>query len=172
MYSRHHCKRYHRWAAVNGMQRSGRRANRPSLCRRLATEKRDTCREATRSMSSSSLFSPEEGSDLSDLSDDDNAANKTYELRILEGESSLAVANSWFLCKQDAISNKIPLKIKMDHLKFKLEIVEALSASPPTNRSILANDEDNSVIIPLAKRSKCYNPPAIHVMAFILAISG
>ncbi|GFT02201.1 uncharacterized protein K02A2.6 [Trichonephila clavipes] len=61
MYSRHHCKRYHRWAAVNGMQRSGRRANRPSLCRRLATEKRDTCREATRSMSSSSLFSPEEG---------------------------------------------------------------------------------------------------------------
>ncbi|GFW34558.1 hypothetical protein TNCV_951881 [Trichonephila clavipes] len=27
-------------------------------------------------------------SDLSDLSDDDNAANKTYELRILEGELS------------------------------------------------------------------------------------
>ncbi|GFW01258.1 histone-lysine N-methyltransferase SETMAR [Trichonephila clavipes] len=53
----------------------------------------------------------------------------------------------------------------MDGLKFKLEIVEALSASPPANRSILT---DNSVVIPLAKRSKRYNPPTIHVMAFIL----
>ncbi|GFT15073.1 hypothetical protein TNCV_4316511 [Trichonephila clavipes] len=40
----------------------------------------------------------------------------------------LAVANSWFQCKQDAISNKIPPKIKMDRLKFELEIVEALAA--------------------------------------------
>ncbi|GFX61571.1 uncharacterized protein TNCV_2745461 [Trichonephila clavipes] len=84
----------------------------------------------------------------------------------------VTVANSWFLCKQDAISNKIPVKIKMDRLKFKLEIVEALSVSPPTNRSILTDDEDNSVVIPLAKRSKRYNPPATHVMAFILAIPG
>ncbi|GFX98407.1 uncharacterized protein TNCV_4001761 [Trichonephila clavipes] len=77
-----------------------------------------------------------------------------------------------FLCKQDAISNKIPLKIKMEHLKFKLEIVEALSASSPTSKSILTDDEDNSVVIPLAKRLKRYNPPAIHLMAFILAIPG
>ncbi|GFT83167.1 hypothetical protein TNCV_2129781 [Trichonephila clavipes] len=56
----------------------------------------------------------------------------------------------------------------MDHLQFKLEIVEALSASPPTNKSILIDYEDNSVVIPLAKRSKRYNPPAIHVMDFIL----
>ncbi|GFV04829.1 uncharacterized protein TNCV_5047931 [Trichonephila clavipes] len=84
----------------------------------------------------------------------------------------LAVANSWFQCKQDAISNKIPLKIKMDRLKFKLEIVEALSTSPPTKKSILTDDEVNSVVIPLAKRSKLYNPPAVNVMAFILAIPG
>ncbi|GFV74876.1 uncharacterized protein TNCV_1041141 [Trichonephila clavipes] len=81
-----------------------------------------------------------------------------------------AVANSWFLCKQNAISNKILLKIKMDRLKFELEIVEALSASPPTNKSILTDDEDNSVVVRLAKRSKHYSPHAVHVMAFILAI--
>ncbi|GFU59285.1 hypothetical protein TNCV_4198071 [Trichonephila clavipes] len=39
---------------------------------------------------------------------------------------NLAVANSWFQSKQDAILHKIPQKIKMDGLKFKLEIVEAL----------------------------------------------
>ncbi|GFX00640.1 uncharacterized protein TNCV_2236471 [Trichonephila clavipes] len=82
----------------------------------------------------------------------------------------LAVANSWFLCKQDAILNKIPLKIKMDGLKLKLEIVEALRGSPPTNKSILTDDEDNNVVIPLTKRSKGYNPPAIHVTTFILTI--
>ncbi|GFS80827.1 uncharacterized protein TNCV_1334551 [Trichonephila clavipes] len=85
---------------------------------------------------------------------------------------ALAVTNSWFLCKQDAISNKIPLKIKMDRLKFKLEIVEELSAFPFTNKSILTDDEDNSVVIPLVKISKRYNSPAIHVMAFILANPG
>ncbi|GFV56586.1 putative DD41D transposase [Trichonephila clavipes] len=36
----------------------------------------------------------------------------------------------------------------MDRLKFKLEIFEALSASPPTNKSILTDHEDNSVVIP------------------------
>ncbi|GFX69491.1 uncharacterized protein TNCV_380601 [Trichonephila clavipes] len=82
------------------------------------------------------------------------------------------VANSWFLCKQDAISNKTPLTIEMDRLKFKLEIFEALSASPPTYKSIFTHDEDNSVAIPLAKRLKRNNPPAIHIMAFILAIPG
>ncbi|GFS71941.1 uncharacterized protein TNCV_1702151 [Trichonephila clavipes] len=76
------------------------------------------------------------------------------------------------MCKQDAISNHVPLKIKMDRSKFKLEIIEALSASPPTNKSILTDDEDNSVVIPLAKRPKRYNPPVIHVMAFILDIPG
>ncbi|GFU82935.1 hypothetical protein TNCV_2967541 [Trichonephila clavipes] len=58
----------------------------------------------------------------------------------------------------------------MDRLKFKLEIVEALSTSPPTKKSILTDDEVNSVVIPLAKRSKLYNPAAVNVMAFILAI--
>ncbi|GFU26243.1 hypothetical protein TNCV_5106531 [Trichonephila clavipes] len=84
----------------------------------------------------------------------------------------LSVANSWFLCKQDAISNKIPPKIKMDRLKFKLEIIEALADSPPTNKNILTYDGDNSAVIPLARRSKCHKPPAIHAMAFILGISG
>ncbi|GFT20771.1 hypothetical protein TNCV_941291 [Trichonephila clavipes] len=52
-----------------------------------------------------------------------------------------------------------------------LGIVKALSDSPPSNKLILIDDdEDNSVVIPLAKRSNRYNPPAIHVMAFILAI--
>ncbi|GFT86249.1 uncharacterized protein TNCV_3257981 [Trichonephila clavipes] len=74
--------------------------------------------------------------------------------------------------KQDAISNKIPLKIKIYRLKFKLEIVEALSTSPPTDKSILTDDEANSLVIPLAKRSKRYNPPDIHVMAFNLTIPG
>ncbi|GFX52274.1 uncharacterized protein TNCV_4801311 [Trichonephila clavipes] len=92
--------------------------------------------------------------------------------RYLSQCSCEAVSNSWFLCNQDAISNRIPLKIKMDRLKFKLEIVEALSASPPTNKSILNDYEDSSVEIPLAKRSKRYNLPAIYVMAFILATPG
>ncbi|GFV41695.1 hypothetical protein TNCV_3628461 [Trichonephila clavipes] len=42
----------------------------------------------------------------------------------------------------------------MDRLKFKLEIVEPLSASPPTKKSILDDDEDNSVVIPLAKKDR------------------
>ncbi|GFW70315.1 putative DD41D transposase [Trichonephila clavipes] len=50
--------------------------------------------------------------------------------------------------------------------------MEALSASLPTNRSILTDDEDNSVVIPLAKRSKRYNPPITHVKAFIPAFPG
>ncbi|GFW75650.1 uncharacterized protein TNCV_4428331 [Trichonephila clavipes] len=83
-----------------------------------------------------------------------------------------SVSNSWSLCKQSAISNKIPSKIKMDRLKFKLEIVEALAASPPTNKRILTDDEDGKVTIPIAKRSKCYNPPSIYVMALILTIPG
>ncbi|GFS49197.1 hypothetical protein TNCV_2410381 [Trichonephila clavipes] len=44
--------------------------------------------------------------------------------------------------------------------------------SPPANKSILTDDEDNSVVIPLARRSKRYNPPAIDVKPFILAIPG
>ncbi|GFW43330.1 putative transposable element [Trichonephila clavipes] len=57
----------------------------------------------------------------------------------------------------------------MDRLKFKLVIVKALSAYPPTNKSILTDDEDNSVVIPLAKRSKRCNPPAIHVMRILFS---
>ncbi|GFX37222.1 uncharacterized protein TNCV_994971 [Trichonephila clavipes] len=53
-----------------------------------------------------------------------------------------------------------------------VEIVEALSASPSTNKSILTVDEDNSVVIPHAKISKRYNPPAVFAMFFILAIPG
>ncbi|GFV35981.1 uncharacterized protein TNCV_2867391 [Trichonephila clavipes] len=82
--------------------------------------------------------------------------------------SKIDVSNSWYLSKQDAISNKIPLKVKT----FKVDIVEALSASPPTNKSVLTDDEDNSVVITLAKRWKHYNPPAIHVMTLILATLG
>ncbi|GFV39995.1 uncharacterized protein TNCV_4412261 [Trichonephila clavipes] len=88
----------------------------------------------------------------------------------------LAVTNSWLLCKRDGISNKIPENIKVDRLKFKFEIVEALAASLslslPTKKSILTDDEVNSVVISLAKRPKRYNPSAMHVMAFILAIPG
>ncbi|GFS97389.1 hypothetical protein TNCV_733311 [Trichonephila clavipes] len=50
--------------------------------------------------------------------------------------------------------------------------VQALAASPPTNKSILTDDGDDNVVISLAKRSKFYNPPAIHVMSFILAFPG
>ncbi|PRD30020.1 UNVERIFIED_CONTAM: hypothetical protein NCL1_27669 [Trichonephila clavipes] len=53
-----------------------------------------------------------------------------------------------------------------------VKIVETISTSPLTNKSILTDDEDNNVVIPLAKRSERYNPPAIHVMTFILAIPG
>ncbi|GFS47138.1 hypothetical protein TNCV_2053181 [Trichonephila clavipes] len=52
------------------------------------------------------------------------------------------------------------------------KIVEALSPSPPNNKSILSDVEDNSVAIPLAKRSRRYNPPATHAMVFIRAIPG
>ncbi|GFS96841.1 uncharacterized protein TNCV_4177551 [Trichonephila clavipes] len=82
----------------------------------------------------------------------------------------MTVANSWFLCKPGAMSNEIPLKIKMDRLKFKLETAEALSASLPTSKRILTDEEDNRDIIPLAKRSTRYNPIPIHVIAFILVI--
>ncbi|GFX07750.1 hypothetical protein TNCV_4160191 [Trichonephila clavipes] len=49
------------------------------------------------------------------------------------------------------ISNKIPPKTKMDRLKFKLEIVEESAAFPPTYKSILTDEEDNSVVIPPTK---------------------
>ncbi|GFX12694.1 uncharacterized protein TNCV_3158151 [Trichonephila clavipes] len=55
----------------------------------------------------------------------------------------------------------------MDRIKFKLEIVEALSAFAPTNKSILSDNEDNRVVCnSTRKEPKRYNPPAIHVMAF------
>ncbi|GFV30635.1 hypothetical protein TNCV_2865741 [Trichonephila clavipes] len=48
----------------------------------------------------------------------------------------------------------------MDTLKFKLVIIEALAASSPTNKSILADNENGSVVILPAKRLKHYNPSA------------
>ncbi|GFX97952.1 hypothetical protein TNCV_4906031 [Trichonephila clavipes] len=52
------------------------------------------------------------------------------------------------------------------------EIVDVLAASPSTNKFILTDDKDNGVVIPLSKGSKRHNPPAVHVMAFILVIPG
>ncbi|GFU63447.1 uncharacterized protein TNCV_44931 [Trichonephila clavipes] len=43
--SLHPYKQWRRWSTFNGRQRSGRRANRPPLRRRLATVNRDTCRQ-------------------------------------------------------------------------------------------------------------------------------
>ncbi|GFW83714.1 uncharacterized protein TNCV_668271 [Trichonephila clavipes] len=86
--------------------------------------------------------------------------------------SSDAVANSWFVCKQDAISYKISSKIKVDRLKFTLEVVVALEASPTTNKSIFTDDEDNSVFNSTHKKIEVFNPPAIYVIPFILAIPG
>ncbi|GFV90720.1 hypothetical protein TNCV_2224361 [Trichonephila clavipes] len=51
-------------------------------------------------------------------------------------------------------------KLKVDVLKFKLKIVEALVASELTNKNILTDDEDDSDLILPATRSKHYNPPA------------
>ncbi|PRD22441.1 UNVERIFIED_CONTAM: hypothetical protein NCL1_49080 [Trichonephila clavipes] len=76
-----------------------------------------------------------------------------------------AVTNSWFQCKQDAISNKIPPKIKTDHLKFKLEVVEALAASPSANKSI-STDENNSVV-----RERFHSQKDQSVMIHMLEIS-
>ncbi|GFW92387.1 uncharacterized protein TNCV_4920161 [Trichonephila clavipes] len=59
--SMRHCKRCRRWSTFNGRQRSGRRANRPSLRRRLATVKCDTCRPVAQQwclLTAVGLFSP------------------------------------------------------------------------------------------------------------------
>ncbi|GFS49723.1 hypothetical protein TNCV_4344311 [Trichonephila clavipes] len=73
----------------------------------------------------------------------------------------IAKANSWFQYEQDVISNvKFLQKLKMDLLKFKLEIAEALSTSTPTNKSILTDEENDSAVILPTIRSKYYNPPA------------
>ncbi|GFX03870.1 hypothetical protein TNCV_4677751 [Trichonephila clavipes] len=58
----------------------------------------------------------------------------------------LAVTNPWLQYKQDTISNKIPPKIKMDFIKFKFEVAEVLAESPPTNKSIFTDDEDDSAV--------------------------
>ncbi|GFW65239.1 hypothetical protein TNCV_395051 [Trichonephila clavipes] len=50
----------------------------------------------------------------------------------------------------------------MDRLQYKLGIFEALSACLPTNKSILTDDEDNRVVIPLVKRWNHYNPPSFN----------
>ncbi|GFV62436.1 hypothetical protein TNCV_1723771 [Trichonephila clavipes] len=68
-------------------------------------------------------------SEVNDLSEDDYAANKTYEPRKLERESSSDESNE----KKN---------------------METLAASPSTTNSILTNDEDDSVVIPLAKKAK------------------
>ncbi|GFS99174.1 hypothetical protein TNCV_1600191 [Trichonephila clavipes] len=84
----------------------------------------------------------------------------------------LSAGKSSFVFKYNENTSSFYLspKVKMDRLKFKLEMVEALSTSPPINKRILTVDENNRVVIALAKRSKRYNLPAVHAMAFILAI--
>ncbi|GFW70684.1 hypothetical protein TNCV_2922391 [Trichonephila clavipes] len=48
----------------------------------------------------------------------------------------------------------------MDRLKFKLEIFGLSSASPPTNKTILTDDEENNVVeFHSQKDRKRYNPP-------------
>ncbi|GFT00388.1 hypothetical protein TNCV_1981381 [Trichonephila clavipes] len=76
-----------------------------------------------------------------------------------------------------ALPDKVNLKDSLDTLSDLQDEAEKTKLSflvllPPTNKSILTDEEDNSAGIPLAKRSKRYNPPAIHVMAFTLAIPG
>ncbi|GFY31416.1 hypothetical protein TNCV_4989751 [Trichonephila clavipes] len=109
-----------------------------------------------------------EGESSSDDSDGNICNGKTILDHLLLSKSLehitfivSAVPNYQFQYKQGAISNKIALKIKMDLLKFKLEIAEAraLAVSSPTNKSMLTADEYESVVIPPAKRSKYYNPP-------------
>ncbi|GFV80989.1 hypothetical protein TNCV_2269731 [Trichonephila clavipes] len=76
-------------------------------------------------------------------------------------------------CNNDKVKPLIPLRKRGRPPKVPLTPDSSSGRpSPPTNRSILAHDGDNNVVIPLAKRSKRSNPPATHVMAFILAIPG
>ncbi|GFT91968.1 uncharacterized protein TNCV_124981 [Trichonephila clavipes] len=82
----------------------------------------------------------------------------------------LAVANSWILCKQDAISNKISPKFKMDRLKFKLEIVEALAASPRTNKNILT-DKDNSVVKSHSQKDRSVMIHLLYISCFYIGHS-
>ena len=72
----------------------------------------------------------------------------------------LAVCNSWFEYIRDAEANKVPKKGKKDLLKFKLEVAEALATTPPENRRVISEDEDDEVELSPIKRSKFYNPPA------------
>ncbi|GFT91475.1 uncharacterized protein TNCV_4286241 [Trichonephila clavipes] len=122
---------------------------------------------------------PSESSDalIDDSSDEDVPAVATRDFvtrtivrfgRYLSHWSYEAVANSWLLCQLDAISNKIPPRIKMDRLKFKLEIVETLAASPPTNKSILTH-EDNSVVAAIRHIShSCLDPNEFTVLNCIV----
>ncbi|GFX13155.1 uncharacterized protein TNCV_2989191 [Trichonephila clavipes] len=41
----------------------------------------------------------------------------------------------------------------MHRIKFTFEIVQALSASPPANKSILTDDEDNRAVVPTRRRN-------------------
>ncbi|GFX97139.1 transposable element Tcb2 transposase [Trichonephila clavipes] len=84
----------------------------------------------------------------------EECANLPQEMlhQLILSMQKLCEATIAFLGKQDAISNRTPLKIKMDRLKLKLELVESLSASPPTSKSVETDYEGNSVVIPFAKK--------------------
>lgn len=72
----------------------------------------------------------------------------------------LAVVNSWFQYIRNVSANSFAKKNQMDLLKFKLDIAEALIASPPSSRKVLSDEEDDEVQANPAKRSKFYNPPS------------
>ncbi|PRD26083.1 UNVERIFIED_CONTAM: hypothetical protein NCL1_39078 [Trichonephila clavipes] len=75
---------------------------------------------------------------LSDLSDDNNAANKSYESRIQEGESNSDESD-------EENMGIFEMERQFWIILYHKKIVEVLYASPSTNKSILTDDEDNSV---------------------------
>lgn len=70
----------------------------------------------------------------------------------------LAVVNSWFLYKRNAISNDLSRREMMDLLAFKLKLAEALFTCPVRSRRVLVDSSEDEASP--VKRSKFYNPPA------------
>ncbi|GFW02243.1 hypothetical protein TNCV_2383661 [Trichonephila clavipes] len=71
----------------------------------------------------------------------------------------IAQANSWFQYKLEVISSEISPKIKMDCLKFKLEVAEVLAASAITNKSILTDANSENGFDDLIKNIISFLPP-------------
>ncbi|GFV72004.1 transposable element Tc1 transposase [Trichonephila clavipes] len=90
--------------------------------------------------------------------------------RYLSPSSYKVVANLGFCANKMQYQMKFVQKSKWISI-FRLEIAETLAASPSTNINILIDDEDNSVVIPPTRKSKYYNPPAIHVMFFYIGMA-